>query len=142
MRRIAAVALAAGSMLAGLAVAAAPAEAATSFTSPNGSAYVKATGKYAKNSTKAVVKFTLADGKTDGYAACVLFRFREGTSIHDHKLWLQRTNSAGKWVLWDAKGAKAGTTISDANTTHLYVRECMIRTTTKKTKYGQWKKLY
>lgn len=144
MRRIAATTLTVGTMVAALAATAAPAQAATSWatTSTNGGfKNVKASGVYSRTASKVAVKFRLSDMAKDGNAACVQFRFTEGNSIHTQKFWLY-TVVKGKKVLLDRKATVTGGNTTDANTTHLSVRECAISTKSKKTYYAAWKNLF
>ncbi|WP_131732858.1 hypothetical protein [Actinomadura formosensis] len=143
MRRIAALALAAGTVMAGMAVAGAPAEAAASYGwKPYDSyPYINAWGTYSRSGGKTYVKGYLQDTKKNGWTACVRFLFTEGSYRYWSRFKIVGVTSGGTKYNYDGV-AKVSISTSSSYSSHLYVQECGRSKSTGKYVYGKGKKLF
>ncbi|GAA1850409.1 hypothetical protein [Actinomadura bangladeshensis] len=143
MRRFAAVALAAGTVMAGMAVAGAPAEAAAakSWKPYNSYSHVAAWGTYTRKNGKTYVKGYLADDKKNGWTACVRFLFTEGNTKYYSRFKIIGVNSKGQKYNFDGK-ATVKISVSSSYSSHLWVQECGRNKKTGKYLYGKGKKLF
>jgi hypothetical protein len=153
MRRSVAVAIAAGTAMAGLAVAA-PAEAAAPAAAPgkgrfvtkNGWKTIEASGAYTRKRRQVNVAFTLKDTAKDRRTACVRFRFEPGkgqgkradVQTYFLRVWIPKKR---RWFRADEPMAQRGQ-IYSYMTGHALVRECSMNPRNGKAKFGPWKKLY
>ncbi|GAA1778102.1 hypothetical protein [Actinomadura chokoriensis] len=143
MRRFAAVALAAGTVMAGMAVAGAPAEAAAakSWKPYNSYSHVAAWGTYTRKNGKTYVKGYLADDKKNGWTACVRFLFTEGSTKYYSRFKIIGVTSNGTKYNFDGK-ATVKISVSSSYSSHLWVQECGRNKKTGKYLYGKGKKLF
>jgi hypothetical protein len=134
MRRIATVALATGITLAGLGAAASTADAATVCKHPKwatkgGFGTIQACGSYTKTKSKVTVSTYLTDTKNDGYAAGIQFAFTEGKKIYTTPVHYIAYSSGKPYHGPYTLHLKP---ISSYNTGHLFVRECVVKVSTRK----------
>lgn len=143
MRRFAAVALAAGTVLAGMAVAGAPAEAAAakSWKPYNSYSHIAAWGTYTRKNGKTYVKGYLADDKKNGWTSCVRFLFTEGNNRYYSRFKIIGVKSNGTKYNFDGK-ATVKISVSSSYSSHLWVQECGRNKKTGKYLYGKGKKLF
>jgi hypothetical protein len=143
MRRIAAVALAAGTVMAGMAVAGAPAEAAAakSWKPYNSYSGIDAWGTYTRSGGKTYVKGYLRDTKKNGWTACVRFLFTEGNNKYWSRFKIVGYTSGGTQYNYDGK-ATVKIKTSSSYSWHLWVQECGRNKKTGKYLYGKGKKLF
>jgi hypothetical protein len=150
MRRIAAVALAAGTLMAGMTAVSAPASATPAQAPVQAAAAAKwapydsynnisAWGTYTRGS-KVYVTGYLRDGATNGWTACVRFLFKEGSKGYwsRHKIIAVKN---GVQYNFDGK-ATVKISASSSYNDHLYVQECGRNKKTGKYVYGKGKKLF
>lgn len=137
MRRVAATTLTVGTVIAAMAATAAPAEAATKWTSPAWSKYIVASGTHARANGKVAIKFTLKDLRRNGQLACVRFELtnKDRTNGELRKFWFSTEPQAGKTL-------SRSKSFTSSFTGHLRVMECAISTKTKKATASGWKSLY
>jgi hypothetical protein len=161
MRRIAAVAVTAGALMAGLGAVAAPANAApgdlaikfsglpagvtvsdvqvaaTNWTAPNTWARVGAYGKYTRGPARFYGSGTIYDGGRDGYQACFRFRFtRPGQEAFARGCIV---DSAGRVV---DRSARVNFTFNYPRWAHVGVQEVRRRTSTGALQFGTLKRLF
>ena len=120
VRRVAAVTLVAGVVIAALPAAASSAHADSGFWRSAGLPGVDAFGVYRARPARVTLSFLLKDRKKDGHSAAVRFTFTERhhrRSVHFRALHGDRARAR-----WRA--------VRSANTGHLYVQECV----------GTWRK--
>ncbi|WP_157430415.1 hypothetical protein [Actinomadura macra] len=148
MRRFAAVALAAGTMMTGMAVVGAPADAtvttkaaAKSWAPYNSYANISAWGTYTRTSSTVTVKGYLADGKKNGWTACVRFLFTEGNLRYWSRHKIVGIDRNGNQYNYDG-AAKVAIKTSSSYTGHLYVQECGRNKKTGKYAYGKSKRIF
>ncbi|TDE30186.1 hypothetical protein [Actinomadura sp. 6K520] len=141
MRRIAAVAVTAGTLMAGMAVVATPAQAATKWVPYNSYGNVSAWGTYARSGGTTYVKGYLRDGAKNGWTACVRFLFTEGSK----KYWVRHkiigVTSSGTKYHFDGK-ATVSISAKSSYSSHLWVQECGRNKKTGKYYYGKGKRLF
>ncbi|TDD85634.1 hypothetical protein [Actinomadura rubrisoli] len=160
MRRIAAIGLAAGTLMTGVAVMSTPANAAVATKAPataqapaaataaaarrwvpyNSYANINAWGTYTRSGGSVYVSGYLQDTKRNGYTACVRFLFKEGTRGYwsRHKIVGVRNG-----VEYNFDGvAKVKIRASSSYSGHLYVQECGRKKSTGKYYYGKTKRLF
>ncbi|MFD0688436.1 hypothetical protein [Actinomadura fibrosa] len=145
MRRIAAVGLAAGTLLAGMAVAGAPAEAATGKWAPyNSYANLSSSGTYSRGSSTVTVSGKLSDAKKNGWTACVRFLFTNSAgSKYYARFKIEALSQNGTWYNYDGKATVSikGTSPKGYRT-HMWVQECGRNKKTGKYAYGKGKKIF
>lgn len=152
MRRFAAVALTAGALLTGTALAGAPADAATthSWAPYNSYGNVSAWGTYTRQGGSTYVTGYLRDGAKNGWTACVRFLFTEGAKDSNGKPYTKKYWSRFKIVGYTSSGTqynydgKATVKIktSSSYSWHLWVQECGRNKKTGQYLYGKGKKLF
>ncbi|KAB2345942.1 hypothetical protein [Actinomadura rudentiformis] len=166
MRRFAAVALSAGTLMAGMAAVSAPAQAdsvkltdsaaasaASTAAAPTASAaargwkaintyrYIDAWGTYTRSGGKTYVKAYLRDTKANYYTACVRFLFQEGKRAYWSRHHIVGVRPNGSRYAFDGKGTITIRT-SSSYSSHLWVQECGRSTKNGKFYYGKGKKLF
>lgn len=143
MRRIAAVAVTTGALVAGLGAFASPAQAAVKeWKAPDAYSNISAWGTYSRGSTKVTFKGTLRDGKKNGWTACVRFKATEAGKKTQYLRYVIIVRQGESQWYFDGKG-QVGFSGSSANTGHLYVQECGRSKKTGKYAYPKtWRKLY
>ncbi|MBD2896887.1 hypothetical protein ABT299_28235 [Spirillospora sp. NPDC000708] len=143
MRRFAAVALTAGALLTGTALAGAPAEAATthSWAPYNSYGGVSAWGTYTRQGGSTYVTGYLRDSKKNGWTACVRFLFTEGTKKYWSRFKIVGYTSSGTQYNYDGK-ATVKIKTSSSYSWHLWVQECGRNKKTGQYLYGKGKKLF
>lgn len=149
MRRIAAVALTVGTLIAGVTATATPAQAASKGTwvTKNGWKVIKADGKYTKNSKKVVIGGTLRDYKGgDGWSPGVQFLTKEkqGSKVVSKTSDVFYVKNLQTDKPMDRKDSYSSSKIySSSLTGNLYVREVALKVSDiDKAKFGPWKKIY
>ncbi|MWA06079.1 hypothetical protein F8568_038170 [Actinomadura sp. LD22] len=143
MRRFAAVALTAGTLLTGTALVGAPAEASTthSWAPYNSYGNVSAWGTYTRKGGSTYVTGYLRDGKKNGWTACVRFLFTEGSKKYWSRFKIVGYTSGGTQYNYDGK-ATVKIKTSSSYSWHLWVQECGRNKKTGKYLYGKGKKLF
>ncbi|MEU8345694.1 hypothetical protein SAMN05443665_106322 [Actinomadura meyerae] len=143
MRRFAAVALTAGTLMAGMAAVGAPAEAAAakSWKPINSYGKIDAWGTYTRSGGKTYVKGYLRDTKKNGWTACVRFLFTEGNKKYWSRFKIIGVTSGGAKYNFDGK-ATVKISVSSSYSSHLWVQECGRNKKTGKYYYGKGKKLF
>ncbi|MFI0447123.1 hypothetical protein [Actinomadura sp. 6N118] len=166
MRRFAAVALSAGTLMAGMAAISAPAQAdsaklvdsaastaASTAAAPTASAAarswkainsyprINAWGTYTRSGGKTYVKAYLQDTKANYYTACVRFLFQEGKRATWSRHHIVGVRPNGTRYFFDGEGTITIRT-SSSYSSHLWVQECGRSSKTKKFYYGKGKKLF
>ncbi|MFC4053292.1 MULTISPECIES: hypothetical protein [Actinomadura] len=141
MRRIAAVALTAGTLMAGMAAVGTPAEAATSWAPYNSYSNISAWGTYSRSGGSTYVKGYLRDSAKNGWTACVRFLFTEGSKQYWSRHKIIATTSSGSTYNFDGKGTVA-ISAKSSYSSHLWVQECGRNKKTGKYLYGKGKKLF
>jgi hypothetical protein len=152
MRRFAAVALTAGALLTGTALAGTPAEAAAAHKWAPYDSYggVSAWGTYTRSGGSTYVTGYLRDSKKNGWTACVRFLFTEPGKDANGKPITKKYWSRFKIVGYTSGGSqynydgKATVSIKTSSTysSHLWVQECGRNKKTGKYLYGKGKKLF
>jgi hypothetical protein len=139
MRRIAAVALAAGTLMSGMAAVSAPAEAAVAkkWAPYNSYGNIAAWGTYTRSGGSVYVSGYLQDGKKNGWTACVRFLFKEGSKGY----WSRHKIVTTSGTNFDGKGT-VSIKVSSSYSSHLYVQECGRDKKTGKYVYGKGKTLF
>lgn len=149
MRRFAAVALAAGTLMTGMAAVGAPAQAtvttkaaAVHTWAPYDSyGNISAKGTYTRRNGSVYVTGTLTDGKKNGWTACVRFLFVEGRYQYWSRHKIVGVDRYGHQYNYDGK-ATVSIKTSSSYSSHLYVQECARNKKTGKYYYGKGKKLF
>lgn len=143
MRRFAAIALTAGTLMAGMAAVGAPAEAAAakSWKPYNSYGNLAAWGTYTRSGGKTYVKGYLGDYKKNGWTACVRFLFTEGSKKYWSRFKIIGTTSSGTKYNFDGR-ATVRISVSSSYSSHLWVQECGRNKKTGKYYYGKGKKLF
>ncbi|QKG25383.1 hypothetical protein [Actinomadura verrucosospora] len=143
MRRFAAVALTAGALLTGTALAGAPAEAATAhkWAPYNSYGNLSAWGTYTRSGGSTYVTGYLRDSKKNGWTACVRFLFTEGSKKYWSRFKIVGYTSSGSQYNFDGK-ATVKIKTSSTYSSHLWVQECGRNKKTGKYLYGKGKKLF
>ncbi|MEV4252027.1 hypothetical protein AB0J52_02535 [Spirillospora sp. NPDC049652] len=160
MRRIATVAITTGALAAGLLVSAGAANAdqgfkqsnklpaatagvqaqgAKYFVTKNGWSTIKVDGYYTRSGRGVKVKFSLADGKRNGWSPAVQFATKITKPARLSNVYYFTYNHSPA----DMKFKRSYGVYSLTSAPHLYVREAGVATTNaKKVAFGPWKKLY
>ncbi|KAB2370553.1 hypothetical protein [Actinomadura montaniterrae] len=144
MRRFAAVALTAGTLLTGTALTGAPAaQAATthSWAPYNSYSNISAWGTYTRKGGSTYVTGYLRDSKKNGWTACVRFLFTEGNKKYWSRFKIVGYTSGGTQYNYDGK-ATVKIKTSSSYSWHLWVQECGRNKKTGKYLYGKGKKLF
>jgi hypothetical protein len=143
MRRFAAVALTAGTLLTGTALVGSPAEAATShkWEPYNSYSNISAWGSYTRSGGSTYVTGYLRDSKKNGWTACVRFLFTEGSKKYWSRFKIVGYTSSGSQYNFDGK-ATVKIKTSSSYSSHLWVQECGRNKKTGKYLYGKGKKLF
>ncbi|TDC98099.1 hypothetical protein [Actinomadura sp. 7K507] len=142
MRRFAAIALSAGTLMAGMAVVGTPAEAAAKKWAPyNSYGNVSAWGTYSRSGGTTYVKGYLRDGGKNGWTACVRFLFTEGSKRYWSRHKIIGVTSGGAKYHYDGKATVSISTRSSYSS-HLWVQECGRNKKTGKYYYGKGRKLF
>ena len=143
MRRIAAVALTAGTLMAGMAVVGAPAEAAAakSWKPYNSYTGLGSWGTYTRGSGKTYVKGYLRDTKKNGWTACVRFLFTEGGKKYWSRFKIIGATSSGAKYNYDGK-ATVKISVTSSYGSHMWVQECGRTKKSGKYYYGKGKKIF
>ncbi|TYB47762.1 hypothetical protein [Actinomadura chibensis] len=142
MRRIAAVALTAGTLMAGMAAVGAPAEAAAKSWAPyNSYSNISAWGTYSRSGGSTYVKGYLRDGKRNGWTACVRFLFTEGNKQYWSRHKIIGIDRNGNQYNYDG-AATVSISAKSSYSSHLWVQECARSKKTGKYVYGKGKKLF
>ncbi|GAA2596794.1 hypothetical protein SMC26_00630 [Actinomadura fulvescens] len=168
MRRFAAVALSAGTLMAGMAAVSSPAQAAdvvltdsagaaSTAAAPTASAAarrwqprnsyrnVNAWGTYSRNKSRVTVVGKLQDTRADGYTACVRFLFTETVGRRTYKYFSRHhiigITPRGKRYAFDGKGTITIRT-SAPYTHHAWVQECRRKKSNGKWSFGKGRQLY
>jgi hypothetical protein len=143
MRRIAAVALTAGTLMAGMAAVSAPAEAAAtgSWKPYNSYSHVAAWGSYKRASGNTYVTGYLADDKKNGWTACVRFKFTEGSKVYWSRFKIVGVTPSGTRYNFDGV-AKVKISVKSTYGSHMWVQECGRNKKTGKYYYGKGKKIF
>ncbi|MFG2002065.1 hypothetical protein ACGFNU_23225 [Spirillospora sp. NPDC048911] len=168
MRRFAAVALSAGTLMAGMAAISSPAQATdvvladsaastAAASAPSASAAarawkpinsypkINAWGTYSRNSSRVTVTGKLQDTDQNGWTACVRFLFTETVGRKTYKYYSRHhivaVRSNGTRYAYDGPGTITIRT-SSSYTGHAWVQECGRSKKTGKFLYGKGKKLY
>ncbi|WP_242903746.1 hypothetical protein [Actinomadura terrae] len=149
MRRIAAVALAAGTLMTGMAVVSTPANAtvttkaaaAHKWVPYNSYGSIRAWGTYSRSGGNTYVKGYLADDKKNGWTACVRFLFTEGSRSYWSRHKIVGVSQNGTQYNYDGR-ATVSIAASSSYGSHLYVQECGRNKKTGKYYYGKGKKLF
>ncbi|QXJ21776.1 hypothetical protein AGRA3207_002663 [Actinomadura graeca] len=140
-------ALAAGTLMTGMAVVGTPAQAtittkaaAKSWAPYDSYPKISAKGTYTRSGGSVYVKGTLSDGGANGWTACVRFLFTEGGK----RYWSRHKIIAVKNGVQSNFDGKATVSISTSSTYsgHLYVQECGRSKKTGKYVYGKGKRLF
>jgi hypothetical protein len=143
MRRIAAVALTAGTLMAGMAAVSAPAEAAAtgSWKPYNSYSHVASWGTYKRSGGATAVTGYLADDKKNGWTACVRFKFTEGSKVYWSRFKIVGVTSGGTKYNFDGK-ATVKISVKSSYGSHMWVQECGRNKKTGKYYYGKGKKIF
>ncbi|MDL4775731.1 MULTISPECIES: hypothetical protein [Thermomonosporaceae] len=139
MRRIAAVALAAGTLMAGMAAVGAPAEAAVTkkWAPYNKYSNLASWGTYTRSGGSVYVSGYLQDSKKNGWTACVRFKFTEGGKAY----WSRHKIVTSSGANFDNKGT-VSIKVSSSYSSHLYVQECGRSKKSGQYVYGPGKTLF
>ncbi|MBA9001908.1 hypothetical protein [Thermomonospora cellulosilytica] len=141
MRRIVAVALTTGALVAGLGAVATPAQAATTkkWETIDAFPHTRAWGQATKTSSKFTWKGSLKDGRKDGWTACVRFKAVEG----DRYQTVRYIIVTGGGTAYDGPGTVSISGSSSYNG-KLYVQECRRSKKTGKYQYAdkKWRKIF
>ncbi|MEV3922403.1 hypothetical protein [Actinomadura coerulea] len=143
MRRIAAVALTAGTLMAGMAAVGAPAEAAAtgSWQPYNSYSHVLAKGTYTRSGGSTAVTGYLYDDKKNGWTSCVRFKFTEGSKVYWSRFKIIGVKSDGTRYNFDGT-AKVKISVKSSYGSHMWVQECGRNKQTGKYYYGKGKKIF
>ncbi|WP_131739551.1 hypothetical protein [Actinomadura roseirufa] len=149
--------MAAGTLLTGMAAVSAPAgatvtaapsakapaaaAAAHNWTPYNSYSNISAWGTYTRSGGSVYVKGYLADGKKNGWTACVRFLFTEGNTRYWSRHKIVGVDRYGNEYNYDG-AAKVSIKTSSKYSSHLYVQECGRNKKTGKYVYGKSKKLF
>ncbi|MCP9953606.1 MULTISPECIES: hypothetical protein [Actinomadura] len=143
MRRIAAVALTAGTLMAGMAAVSAPAEAAATGNWKPYDSYggIYTWGKYSRSGGSTAVTGYLRDTKKNGWTACVRFLFTEGSKKYYSRFKIVGVTSGGTKYNFDGK-ATVKISVKSSYGSHMWVQECGRNKKTGKYYYGKGRKIF
>ncbi|GGQ02225.1 hypothetical protein BKA00_004286 [Actinomadura coerulea] len=143
MRRIAAVALTAGTLMAGMAAVGAPAEAAAtgSWKPYNSYSHVASYGTYKRADGNTYVTGYLLDDKKNGWTSCVRFKFTEGSKVYWSRFKIIGVTSSGTRYNFDGV-AKVKISVKSTYGSHMWVQECGRNKKTGKYYYGKGKQIF